>query len=416
VGQLREEVQRRGLKIQGTRQVLLAKLSEALEREAAAALGGEARLAQWAASAVGRMSPEEVGQQLAARGVRAEQYGAAEAGAVLQAAMLREWVLEALQGEAAAEQEGAAGGADLDALGEAAAAGPTDYPSDALAAPPGVDPSAPSPWSGGRPGDPALSVALLLGGHTLLQREEALAAARLAAHLLQSEPASGLVPSVQAAAAAGGERQGVAVAALYAAPAGPLLQLTWEQLHGASAAELDLRAALQGGDGDEAAAAELAGADVVVPLGLAPAAPALLAPAAGAVVGAAADEAAAALAADRLAFAAAATQHGFATVPALRVQLADYWEGLEGAEALSQLPLFRRLEAFATQHLPEHASPRLAVRAEVGGCKGRQNGASGPGVSGVPAARMPCFIGRPRARLARPGFFMPGPPAAASPG
>ena len=84
VGQLREELAARGLKTQGTKQILLAKLTEALEKEVGRALGGERRLAQWAASAVGRMAEGEVLAELEARGVG--QYSTpTEAAGALQA-------------------------------------------------------------------------------------------------------------------------------------------------------------------------------------------------------------------------------------------------------------------------------------------------------------------------------------------
>ena len=216
VAQLREEVQRRGLKTQGTKQVLLAKLSEALEREVAAALGGEQRLAQWAANAVGRLGEQEVVAELSVRGVRADQYPTPEAAAAaLQAVMHRDWVAEALHGgqqqaQAGPDEDGewAAGGVDGDAYGEGGeggdGAGMGGGGGGDLYGGPYGGVEAARAWVWGRAGDPTLALSLLVGGHTHVQRDAALAAARLAAQLLQSDRSHGLLPRQQLELGAGG--------------------------------------------------------------------------------------------------------------------------------------------------------------------------------------------------------------------
>ena len=207
VGQLREELAARGLKTQGTKQILLAKLTEALEKEVGRALGGERRLAQWAASAVGRMAEGEVLAELEARGVG--QYSTpTEAAGALQALMQREWVAEALHGLAGGSGGGAAPAADGEwgasefgeggAYGGNGSSGGEPYvmsPEEAAALE--------RPFVSGRVGDPTLSVALVCGGQTQLQRDAALAAARVAAHYLQSDRSHGLLPQQQLQEGAG---------------------------------------------------------------------------------------------------------------------------------------------------------------------------------------------------------------------
>ncbi len=345
----------------------------------ARALGGERRLAQWAASAVARMEDAEVLHELEVRQVA--QFGSPEeARQVLQAQMQKDWVEEALhvqavqQQQAAKQQATAAAGADgVEADGGAWGAGWADN---------GTEAAAEGAWAGeayapeasagmeeqqaysGRDGDPTLSVALLCGGHTQLQREASLAAARVAAHCLQSDRSYGLLPAARLAAGAGAPRQGVALQAMYALD-GRHFPLTWEALYSGSAAELDARLALQPEAAVDAAAA-LATADAVLPLGLGPSCPQLLAAAGGKAAGSC-DGEAAALAADRLAFAGKAGELGFAAVPARRLRLADFMDAA-GATQLADMAVYKQLEQFLDeQQLPLDAAPRLAVRAEVRG-------------------------------------------------
>lgn len=437
VAQLREELAARGLKAQGTKQILLAKLTEALEKEVAHALGGERRLAQWAASAVARLGEAEVAAQLEARGLT-RYSGPAEAAQALQAVMIKEWVAEALHGGTAAGGHAGEASADGAAAGAAAAAGSdweageagadaggaaAGYASGDAYGSGGEDGSGAAgerAFLSGRAGDPTLAVALLCGGHTRAQRDASLAAARLAAQFLQSDPWHGLVPQQQLQGAegarccwhasattpnslpccchpggppiaawlpaclpcttspfpiaaaflgvpccAGAERQGIAVAAYYAS--GELLHpLTWEQLHAASAAELDARLELTP-DAAATPAAELAGAaDAVLPLGLAPATAALAAAAAGKLGGSSGAAEAAAFAADRLAFTGRATQLGFSAMPCMRLALSEFDDAPE-AQQLTDLAAYRRLEGWAVEHIPAGAAPRLAVRAEASG-------------------------------------------------
>ncbi|KAI7845525.1 hypothetical protein COHA_000948 [Chlorella ohadii] len=117
VAALREQLAQRHVNTQGTRQILHAKLTEELKKDVARALGGERRLAQWAASAVARMEDAEVLHELEVRQVA--QFGSPEeARQVLQAQMQKDWVEEALhvqavqQQQAAKQQATAAAGAD----------------------------------------------------------------------------------------------------------------------------------------------------------------------------------------------------------------------------------------------------------------------------------------------------------------
>ncbi|KAL4445330.1 hypothetical protein ABPG77_011155 [Micractinium sp. CCAP 211/92] len=382
VAQLREELAARGLKAQGTKQILLAKLTEALEKEVAHALGGDRRLAQWAASAVARLGEAQVASQLEARGLTRFS-GPAEAAQALQAVMVKEWVAEALHGGAAAGGPSSAAGSDGAAAGAASesdseweasarqagegdASAAAGYASDAYGSG-GEDGGAAAAgdraFLSGRAGDPTLWVALLCGGHTLAQRDASLAAARLAAQFLQSDPWHGLVPQQQLRDAAGAERQGIAVSAYYASGE-PIHPLTWEQLHAASAAELDARLELTP-DAAAIPAAELAGAaDAVLPLGLSPATAALAAAAGGKLGGSSGAAEAAALAADRLAFVERAAQLGYSAVPCLRLALAEFADASE-VQQLTDLAAYRRLEAWAAEHIPAGAAPRLALRAEA---------------------------------------------------
>lgn len=345
-------------------------------QDVARALGGERRLAQWAASAVARMEDAEVLHELEVRQVA--QFGSPdEARQVLQAQMQKDWVEEALHvqaaHQAAKQQAGAAGGDGVEADAGALGAGLGDNGAEAAAAAGawGGEAYAPEAAAGmveqlaysGRDGDPTLSVALLCGGHTQQQREAALAAARIAAHCLQSDRSHGLLPAARLAAGEGAARQGVALQAFYALD-GRHFPLSWEALYSGSAAELDTRLALQPEAAVDAAAA-LAAADAVLPLGLGPQCPQLLAAAGGKVAGSCNGDAAV-LAADRLAFAGKAGELGFATVPAMRLQLADFSDAV-GASQLADMAVYKRLEAFLEeQQLPLDAAPRLAVRAEVG--------------------------------------------------
>ncbi|KAL4428078.1 hypothetical protein ABPG75_002167 [Micractinium tetrahymenae] len=390
VAQLREELAGRGLKAQGTKQILLAKLTEALEKDVAHALGGERRLAQWATSAVARLGEAEVAAQLEARGLT--RYSApAEAAQALQAVMIKEWVAEALHGGPAAAAAGAAGEAAGDgAAAGAASASDSDWEAaEGYAGEAGAEAGAAAAgyagsdaygsggedgstaaggeraFMSGRAGDPTLLVALLCGGHTGVQRDASLAAARLAAQFLQSDPWHGLLPQQQLRSADGAERQGIAISAYYAAGES-LYPLTWEQLHAASAAELDTRLELTP-DAAATSAAELAGAaDAVLPLGLAPAARTLAAAAGSKLGGSSGAAEAAALAADRLAFAERATQLGYAAAPCMWLALSEFGDA-SAVEQLTDLAAYRRLEAWAVENLPDGAAPRLAVRAEVGG-------------------------------------------------
>lgn len=351
----------------------------------ARALGGERRLAQWAASAVARMGDGEVAGELEARGV-AQPASPDEARQALQAQMQKDWVEEALHAQAVPRHHpqaaaAADGGAEADAAGWAGAWGDNGAGAAAAAGAWGGEAPAPEAAGGaeeqqaysGRDGDPTLSVALLCGGHTQLQREASLAAARVAAHCLQSDRSHGLLPAARLAAADGAARQGVALQALYA-HGGRHFPLSWEALFGSTAAELDARLALQPEDATDAAAA-LASADAVLPLGLGPACPQLLAGAGGKAAGSCGGEAAA-LAADRLAFAGRAAELGFAAVPARRVRLADFADAA-GAQQLSDLAVYAELERFLDdQQLPLDAAPRLAVRAEV---RGQGRGRAGRG-------------------------------------
>lgn len=405
---LREQLAARGEKTQGTKQILVAKLSkvggaglgwaagrrkvlplvasigllgwpahppmqrltpapprflpapeQALERDVAHALGGKARLAQWAETAVGHMDEDKVEAELQARGAAYPQGSLDEARATLQAQMQLDWVTEALHGGLA---ERSAGAEASDSEGAANGAGGYDSSEDAAASAAAI--AEERALLGGRLGDPTLALALLCGGHTALARNASLAAARLAAHCLQSDRHHGLRPAAQLEAGAGAERQGVAVAVVYEGPSGAALPLTWEQLHAASAAELDARLALGGAAADAAAAQQTAAAaDVVLPLGLSPGS-ATLAAAAGAKAACAVSEASAALAADRHGFAARAAELGFAAVPATRLHLADFADAA-GASQLSDLKAYRELQAWAERHLLPGAAPRLAVRAEV---------------------------------------------------
>lgn len=447
VAQLREELAVRGLKAQGTKQILLAKLTEALERDVALALGGDRRLAQWAASAVGRLAEGEVAAQLQARGLTRFP-GPTEASQALQAVMVKEWVAEALHGGASAAG-GAADAAADGAAGAAGAPGPEWEASaryageaDASAAAAGYASSdaygsgnedgsgaagAERAFLSGRAGDPTLSVALLCGGHTQAQRDASLSAACLAAQLLQSDPWHGLLPQQQlrdAAGAhgccpasatgaasrcclvlhgctsagsavwathmaaarlllyAGAERQGIALSAYYARGES-LHPLTWEQLHAASAAELDARLELTP-DAAATSPADVAGAaDAVLPLGLAPVAVPLGAAAAGKLAGSSGAAEVAALAADRLAFGERAAQLGYAAAPCMRLALSEL-DDAPRVEQLTDLAAYRRLEAWAMEHIPEGAAPRLAIRAEasagsfLGGERGTRSSASRP--------------------------------------
>lgn len=241
MAQLREELAARGLKAQGTKQILLAKLTEALEKEVAHALGGDRRLAQWAASAVARLGEAQVASQLEARGLTRFS-GPAEAAQALQAVMVKEWVAEALHGGAAAGgpsgaagSDGAAAGAASESeseweasarqAGEGDASAAAGYASDAYGSG-GEDGGAAAAgdraFLSGRAGDPTLWVALLCGGHTLAQRDASLAAARLAAQFLQSDPWHGLVPQQQLRDAAGAHAALQAAAALLPAAAAAL--------------------------------------------------------------------------------------------------------------------------------------------------------------------------------------------------
>ena len=161
--------------------------------------------------------------------------------------------------------------------------------------------------------------------------------------------------------AAGEGREGVAVQAFYAA-GGSHFALTWEQLHGATAGELDARLALQTSSAADPQA--VASADVLLPLGLSPACPAVVAAAGDKAAGSAGSEAAAALAADRLAFAGRAAELGFSAVPAMRLQLSELADAA-GAQQLADLAAYAKLEAWAAEHQAPDGAPRLAVRAEV---------------------------------------------------
>lgn len=162
---------------------------------------------------------------------------------------------------------------------------------------------------------------------------------------------------------AGEEREGVAVQAFYSS-GDSHIPLSWEQLYTASAAELDARLELQP-DVVASSATEVAGAaDIVLPLGLPPSAPALAAAAGDKLSGSSGSEAAAALAADRLAFTGRIAELGFTSAPMTRLQLSELADA-DVAQQLSDLAAYVRLDAWAKEHLPTGAAPRLALRAEV---------------------------------------------------
>eukprot|EP00887_Chlorella_sp_A99_P002563 scaffold6.g2563.t1 len=425
--EMREELRRRGLPWSGKREVLVAQLTLAARKQIVQAMGGEARLARIASVAVDKLSDHKVKQQLAELApaavpppVAGERASFRELREVLQRAVANKWMDEVMKlgpppGE---EHAGAEGGAE-GAAAAGAAAGAAASSSSALlelerlafggdaageqyglgegggyeaGGEAGGEEEAPphEAFLFGPPDDPTLTLALVAGGPSARARDGALVAARLAVHYLQSDPFHGTMPAHQLARGGGAERQAVAVDVYYARgaaagqgqqleqqqeqgglgeAAGRLVRLSWEQLFGATAAELD--ASLGAAPAAGASLADVAAsADAVLPLGLPP-----VAAAAAAGAGAGADRvlgslSAAALANDCVALAGRLSALGYPTAPVRRLELAACQEAagvLARGGALEDSAAHGGVTSWMAAAGLDAALGRVAVRAERGG-------------------------------------------------
>ncbi|GAB4817483.1 hypothetical protein N2152v2_004529 [Parachlorella kessleri] len=364
---------------------LYAGLSQQLTPEALAAAASSPPPGTQAATAEQDWAPLE-------RPLPQQQELAQEQGAAGASWRQGEWPAQQQQQQQQREEswgQGMVGGARGDAQGSAAAAAAAgalgqgvagaqhhsagssnngEYPSPAAGAAAAAavagDESAPPAKL---PVDPPMTVAVLCCGPSTAQREAAVKAARLAVQLLQSDPCHGTLPAAQLWQGQDQPVTKVAVGVYYALPSGTLCALSWERLHGASAEELDTCLELEGAQPE--AADLLAAADLVLPLGLPPAAlGALLEGASAKVVGASALPGAASLAADPIQLQDRLRKLGYPTLGLLRLGL-EHFAPLavpEGDGGLESTAAYRAVAEWLSAQGRDLENARVAVRAEQG--------------------------------------------------
>ena len=240
--------------------------------------------------------------------------------------------------------------------------------------------------------DPVLALALLVGGTTVPQRDSALAAARMAVHYLQSDAFHGTLPAHQLDRGPGVGRQAVATRIFYApaSSSGQLqhpqhqvpgqqgqqgfVPLTWEQLFGCSASELDLLlASPELGPPPPASLEDIASeADVVLPLGVSPslggAGEVAADSSAAKLLGSLPVPQAASLAADSVLLIERLQGLGYSTAPLRRLDLSACRELAGGSgQALEEAGVFAEVAAWMTSQQLDANVGRVAVRAESGG-------------------------------------------------
>lgn len=363
---LRDLLRDRQLSCTGTREVLVGRLGEALEREAVHAFGGRRQLSLYSKEAVGQLSEAEVYEELSARSMDT-QLPQQEAVASLEEVVVREWLEDALYAGLELYSAGAPAPADVAAQTDSWDGWEEGAEGEGLGSQQDLPPElAAAPQL---PPDPPLTLALLCCGSTPEQRQAAVQAARMAVHLLQTDPCHGTLPAVQLYEGQDQPVTGVAVSVYYATQSGTLCALSWERLHGASAIELDASLELAGDELAVDAQALLEAADLAMPLGApAGALEALLEGAGAKVVGAGALSAATGLAHDSVALQARLRQLGYPALSLLRLGMADF-QGLpvEGEINLGGCRAYQAVTQWLEGLGEEPDIARVAVRAEVAG-------------------------------------------------